>query len=119
MGSDRKFDVIGVGDLPLQTGTVPGPSQFPGEDEAREIEGQANSPLPFLAPLPVQLTEQLSPDHSEHSPDPLESQGSQFIARPSVSHRRRQHNNGLRFRPLGEVISKFISPNRNGKPPPR
>lgn len=117
--SDRKFDVIGVGDLPLQTGTVAGPSQYAGSDEAREIEGQSNSPLPFLAPLPVQLTEELSPDHSDHSPDPLESQGSQFIARPSVSHRRRQHNNGLRFRPLGEVLSKFISPNRNGKPPSR
>ena len=54
--SDRKFDVIGVGELPLQDGRVG------GLDQARD-----NSALPFLAPLPVQLTEQLSPDHEEHS----------------------------------------------------
>ena len=57
--SERKFDVIGVGDLPLQTGTVGAP------DEAREVVSQANSNLPFLAPLPLQLTEELSPEHSE------------------------------------------------------
>ena len=75
--SERKFDVIGVGDLPLQTGRVEGPSQldvitgqignYESSEERRDIASQDTKTLPFLAPLPVQLTEQLSPDHEEHS----------------------------------------------------
>ena len=62
--SERKFDVIGVGDLPLQTGRVAGPSQldvanYESSEERRDIT------LPFLAPLPVQLTGQLPSDQPE------------------------------------------------------
>lgn len=115
--SERKFDVIGVGDLPLQTGRLSGPSQ--SYDERRDVSTEGSQALPFLAPLAVQLTGQLPSDQPELTRDPLESQGSNFISRPSVSHRRKQNNNGLTFRPLGEVISTLIRPNRNGLPPPR
>ena len=73
--SERKFDVIGVGDLPLQTGRVEGPSQldvitgqignYESSEERRDIASQDSQTLPFLAPLPVQLTGQLPPDEAE------------------------------------------------------
>ena len=49
--SERKFDVIGVGDLPLQTGHLAGPSQ--SSDERRDVtsqDSQDSQTLPFLAP---------------------------------------------------------------------
>ena len=73
--SERKFDVIGVGDLPLQTGRVEGPSQldvitgqignYESSEERRDIASQDSQTLPFLAPLPVQLTGQLPSDEAE------------------------------------------------------
>ena len=73
--SERKFDVIGVGDLPLQTGRVEGPSQldvitgqignYESSEERRDIASQNTQTLPFLAPLPVQLTGQLPSDEAE------------------------------------------------------
>ena len=73
--SERKFDVIGVGDLPLQTGRVEGPSQldvitgqignYESSEERRDIASQDTQTLPFLAPLPVQLTGQLPSDEAE------------------------------------------------------
>ena len=73
--SERKFDVIGVGNLPLQTGRVEGPSQldvitgqignFESSEERRDIASQDSQTLPFLAPLPVQLTGQLPSDEAE------------------------------------------------------
>ena len=61
--SERKFDVIGVGDLPLQTGRLSGPSQ--SYDERRDISTEGSQALPFLAPLAVQLTGQLPSDQPE------------------------------------------------------
>ena len=58
--SERKFDVIGVGDLPLQTGRVAGPSQL-----AESSDERRDTTLPFLAPLPVQLTGQVPSDEAE------------------------------------------------------
>ena len=73
--SERKFDVIGVGDLPLQTGRLDGPSQldvitgnirnYESSDERRDIASEDTETLPFLAPLPVQLTGQLPSDQPE------------------------------------------------------
>ena len=73
--SERKFDVIGVGDLPLQTGRVAGPSQldvitgnianYESSDGRRDTSSQDSQTLPFLAPLPVQLTEELPSDQPE------------------------------------------------------
>ena len=73
--SERKFDVIGVGDLPLQTGRLEGPSQldvitgqignYESSEERRDIASQDTQTLPFLAPLPVQLTGQLPSDEAE------------------------------------------------------
>ena len=64
--SERKFDVIGVGDLPLQTGRVAGPSQLAeSSDERRDIASQDSQTLPFLAPLSVQLTGELPSDQPE------------------------------------------------------
>ena len=73
--SERKFDVIGVGDLPLQTGRVEGPSQldvitgqignYESSEERRDIASQDSQTLPFLSPLPVQLTGQLPSDEAE------------------------------------------------------
>ena len=73
--SERKFDVIGVGDLPLQTGRVAGPSQldvitgsignYQSSDERRDVASEDSQTLPFLTPLPVQLTGQLPSDQPE------------------------------------------------------
>ena len=66
--SDRKFDVIGVGKLPLQSSSV-GISdiidRYDTGDEASEKNaalGKDTAPLPFIdyAPQPVQLTDTLA-----------------------------------------------------------
>ena len=73
--SERKFDVIGVGALPLQTGRVAGPSQldvitgnianYESSEERRDVASQDTQTLPFLTPLPVQLTGNLPADEAE------------------------------------------------------
>jgi len=124
--SQRKFEVIGSGELPLQ-------SSGPVIAEEKEAEGfygfednerKDNFQLPFLdlAPtLNVQLTETEDKNYRDgDSRDPLESQGSHRISRPSgpSPYKVRQQQQRLGLRPLSQAISQFIRPNRNGPPQP-
>ena len=69
--SERKFDVIGVGKLPLQSSSVGTSDIIDRYDIADEVSeknavlGKDTAPLPFIdyAPQPVQLTDSLADTH--------------------------------------------------------
>lgn len=74
--SDRKFDVIGSGELPLQSSSLSSSvdiidrfDKHPGDDidddaetaaANNELFGKDSVPMPFLTPLSVQLTDEVA-----------------------------------------------------------
>ena len=73
--SDRKFDVIGSGELPLQSSSLSSSADIidrfdkhPGDDidaetaayNGNDVFGKDSVPMPFLTPLSVQLTDEVA-----------------------------------------------------------
>jgi len=146
---ERKFDVIGTGELPLQsdievsesgsqlraininkapsiddviTGSI---ARFETSSEALadgEIDGK-DANLPFLdSKVELKESETIRDTTSSQNEDQLLSQGSHSsISRPSGPRKRRRNpNNAFRVRPhIGDLVTQFLNKDKRSKRKPQ